>query len=645
MKRKDILDALNGIDFDMVEDAEGKHHASGGALWLRWVAVAACICLVIAAIVALPIALRYGRERWLEIPDDSTVEQTDISPDGSDLTSDTDDTALSPGANGTGSADSEEPDSPSGEYVSSYELKTVGDQLYMVFDSYNVPPNDEDDLTDGSYGVTFDSVEDFQRGVINDKSYGAGVYEGNGFRTLTLDEMEKIVSTFTRDDIGVPIVDMYNLYLPDMPDGWELGWGDGYPVIDWRDGDDYVVYVSNSTENKRATFRMLSQTNYESALDGWTQSNGEPTHIEADGKDIYVFDHASSSGKHTVTTYTVDSVFSTSYYYSYSLIDETSAPSDEYCLGFEGKKQYISDYNIEKVGDQWYMICDSYRLRPSNDDIMILDVGINFKSLSDMKYTALNRGFSINELENILRLWRRDEVGVLIVDLDNLHVPDMPDGWTLFDGIEWHGDVYYYAAHNGEKRVQVGVKNDVGRNNTVLERTIQSEGKVVEIYTNRWQSEYDMKVIDGERVYVLELRGINRFTDEELLSIGLGRAQERDYYYGTYKDGQLEMKHTKYGISRVAINVKEFTILGPSEEDDCTNNKLVLELSSYIPQKYHISYTSGYSDDHFIDMNSLYADLSSESQTVEIEYLGSLRWNYEVLIYCDSTIVCIRVYL
>ena len=197
MKRKDILNALNGIDFDMVEDAEGKHHRAHGALWLRWTAVAACLCLVIAAIIALPIALRYGRDRWLEIPDDTTGEQTDISPDGSDLTADTDDTALSPGANGTESADSEGADLPSGDYVSGYELKMVGDQLYMVFDSYNVPTNDADDLPDGSYGVTFGSIEDFQRGVIKDK-YSESVYEGEGFRELTLDEMYKIVSTFKR---------------------------------------------------------------------------------------------------------------------------------------------------------------------------------------------------------------------------------------------------------------------------------------------------------------------------------------------------------------------------------------------------------------------------------------------------------------
>ena len=77
MKRKDILDALNGIDFDMIEDAEEKHHIrSHNTAWIRWSAIAACLCLVVAAAIALPIALQRGSERVLEMPDDITGETT-----------------------------------------------------------------------------------------------------------------------------------------------------------------------------------------------------------------------------------------------------------------------------------------------------------------------------------------------------------------------------------------------------------------------------------------------------------------------------------------------------------------------------------------------------------------------------------------
>ena len=729
MKRKNILDALNGIDFDMVEDAEGKHRASGGALWLRWVAVAACICLVIASVVVLPIALRYGRERWLEIPDDTTGEQPDVEPegtDGSDLASDTEDTELSPGANGTGSADSEEPDSPSGEYVSSYELKTVGDQLYMVFDSYNVPPNDEDDLTDGSYGVTFDSVEDFQRGVIKDK-YSESVYEGEGFRELTLDEMYKIVSTFTRDDIGVPIVDMYNLYLPDMPDGWELGWGEEYPVIDWRDGDDYVVYVSNPTENKRATFRSMTEDACKSELDGAKQTYGEPKRIDTDGKDIYVFDHVSASGTHTVTIYTYEysSFVNEQLRYTYTLYGEQSAPSDEYLLSFDEKpqyaktyelkyidgqkyivfdsyerypisdanipcdciegviwasvdelrdhvvaidifdiiteikaerltikeidrilkdftrdengipifdisnpyipklpegwkagelvwydgceyeiiidehrssmlrvfpngsftaedlaaqagtlivdgertvliqissdvvemkavegefcysykfwhleeeptqefllpfgiqKRYVSDYTIEKVGEQWYLILDSYGIRPSNIMAMRPAMGLMFDSIAVMRDSVLNKGLTVYDLEEIIIQFTRDSIGIPIIDFYNLYELDLPSDWTCIDEVEWYGDVYYLRAKNGDRSLRVGIQMNADLDGEEASRIISNGDKVIEIF--KLQHYYYLRFTEGDFVYTLRMNSISPFTDEELFSIGLKKFEE-----------------------------------------------------------------------------------------------------------------------
>lgn len=729
MKRKNILDALNGIDFDMVEDAEGKHRASGGALWLRWVAVAACICLVIASVVVLPIALRYGRERWLEIPDDTTGEQPDVEPegtDGSDLASDTEDTELSPGANGTGSADSEGPDSPSGEYVSSYELKTVGDQLYMVFDSYNVPPNDEDDLTDGSYGVTFDSVEDFQRGVIKDK-YSESVYEGEGFRELTLDEMYKIVSTFTRDDIGVPIVDMYNLYLPDMPDGWELGWGEEYPVIDWRDGDDYVVYVSNPTENKRATFRSMTEDACKSELDGAKQTYGEPKRIDTDGKDIYVFDHVSASGTHTVTIYTYEysSFVNEQLRYTYTLYGEQSAPSDEYLLSFDEKpqyaktyelkyidgqkyivfdsyerypisdanipcdciegdiwasvdelrdhivaidifdiimeikaerltikeidrilkdftrdengipifdisnpyipklpegwkagelvwydgceyeiiidehrssmlrvfpngsftaedlaaqagtlivdgertvliqissdvvemkavegefcysykfwhleeeptqefllpfgiqKRYVSDYTIEKVGEQWYLILDSYGIRPSNIMAMRPAMGLMFDSIAVMRDSVLNKGLTVYDLEEIIIQFTRDSIGIPIIDFYNLYELDLPSDWTCIDEVEWYGDVYYLRAKNGDRSLRVGIQMNADLDGEEASRIISNGDKVIEIF--KLQHYYYLRFTEGDFVYTLRMNSISPFTDEELFSIGLKKFEE-----------------------------------------------------------------------------------------------------------------------
>ncbi len=48
MKPKNIMDAINGIDYDMVEAAEEPRKASGRG-WFKWIAAAACAVLVIGA--------------------------------------------------------------------------------------------------------------------------------------------------------------------------------------------------------------------------------------------------------------------------------------------------------------------------------------------------------------------------------------------------------------------------------------------------------------------------------------------------------------------------------------------------------------------------------------------------------------------
>ena len=52
MKSKHILDALNGIDYDLVEDAL-ENRGTKRAVWIRWAAAAACVCLVVGGVLAM----------------------------------------------------------------------------------------------------------------------------------------------------------------------------------------------------------------------------------------------------------------------------------------------------------------------------------------------------------------------------------------------------------------------------------------------------------------------------------------------------------------------------------------------------------------------------------------------------------------
>ena len=78
MRREDWNKGLGEIDPELVEEyieQKAKYAKRTGRMPLvRAIAVAACVCVVVGAVIALPIALRYGSERWLSIPDDTTSE-------------------------------------------------------------------------------------------------------------------------------------------------------------------------------------------------------------------------------------------------------------------------------------------------------------------------------------------------------------------------------------------------------------------------------------------------------------------------------------------------------------------------------------------------------------------------------------------
>ncbi len=60
MKSKNILDALNGIDYDLVEEAREKK-GTKKSVWIRWVAAAACICVIAGCSLVFP-GLPEGQE-------------------------------------------------------------------------------------------------------------------------------------------------------------------------------------------------------------------------------------------------------------------------------------------------------------------------------------------------------------------------------------------------------------------------------------------------------------------------------------------------------------------------------------------------------------------------------------------------------
>lgn len=80
MKSKHISDALEGIDFDMVEDAGQSHHPKRKSnIWLRWAAVAACLALITGGIFMMLPFLRED-EPTLPTDTDATNQPTETQP-------------------------------------------------------------------------------------------------------------------------------------------------------------------------------------------------------------------------------------------------------------------------------------------------------------------------------------------------------------------------------------------------------------------------------------------------------------------------------------------------------------------------------------------------------------------------------------
>ena len=51
MKPEDIIDAMNNVDDNIVNEANNERKPKKkGRMWMKWVAVAACFCIVIGAV-------------------------------------------------------------------------------------------------------------------------------------------------------------------------------------------------------------------------------------------------------------------------------------------------------------------------------------------------------------------------------------------------------------------------------------------------------------------------------------------------------------------------------------------------------------------------------------------------------------------
>ena len=109
----------------------------------------------------------------------------------------------------------------------------------MIIDSYDVPPSNED-LPSTSCG--FESVAEFKSKLLDG--------------TISFYSMRTIIRFFDRDSVGIPIMDIDNLYVPSLPDS--LGFSDDFG-FSWEDNDQYSSHSYDNENKKYIVLHIVSE--------------------------------------------------------------------------------------------------------------------------------------------------------------------------------------------------------------------------------------------------------------------------------------------------------------------------------------------------------------------------------------------------
>jgi hypothetical protein len=200
------------------------------------------------------------------------------------------------------------------KYVSSYEIKKIGDKWYIIFDSYETPKSDYDDAV--MYGRDYATMADFKAEIDR-------LLSGN----LDLGMMQYIVKHFKRDEIGIPIADFSTLYVTNLS-----GISQEWETVTWYEGEIYSPGVYMLNDQKRATLTVTNEEEFSGAkIDNSYYAYNRT--IESNGKTVKVYSHKSKDNSSILL------VKEGKLYYKYVLSGISATYTDEYLLSF-GLQKY-----------------------------------------------------------------------------------------------------------------------------------------------------------------------------------------------------------------------------------------------------------------------------------------------------------------
>ena len=120
-----------------------------------------------------------------------------------------------------------------------------------------------------------------------------------------------------------------------------------------------------------------------------------------------------------------------------------------------------TDYRIEKIGEQWYLIFTDERIYDiAKSNFSDMDILSEMQISMQRLWTILTveNCLTMHEKEHIAGCFPRDEIGVKLIDIDPFYMPELPDQVTFLlheDGtphILWHGNMCTWDSYEKDNR-------------------------------------------------------------------------------------------------------------------------------------------------------------------------------------------------
>ncbi|MBQ9073919.1 MAG: hypothetical protein IJY30_05645 [Muribaculaceae bacterium] len=99
------------------------------------------------------------------------------------------------------------------------------------------------------------------------------------------------------------------------------------------------------------------------------------------------------------------------------------------------------DYSIIEQSGQHYIVFDNVSIYESGGQSEL--AGLEFATLKEFKNNVTQKKLSDWQMLTIATSFKKDDIGVLICDFDNLYEPTMPTECTI-DGVYWEGECYSF---------------------------------------------------------------------------------------------------------------------------------------------------------------------------------------------------------